>query len=685
MPGLEEPLTVLRGVGARRAEALAEAGIRTVGDLLCLLPRRYLDRRRQLPVAEAPVGEVVTLVVRVEEVRLLGGPRSRLLLTGSDGTARISCVWFHGGRFLQDQFHEGDLVALSGRVERYQGQPQLIHPEHEVVSTAGDPQGLHTGAVVPLYASTAGLEERGLRHRGFRALVRQALETWVPRVPEDLSVECRARLGLMGRADSLWKVHFPADLAEAEQARRRLAFDELLDLQLRLARARQERQGAGSGTALPVSTRLVPAFLRRLPFPLTDGQQRVIAEISADLARPVVMQRLLQGDVGSGKTVVAIGALLTAVEAGVQTALMAPTEILAEQHHGLMQRLLGPLGEEPVLLVGGQGAAVRRQALAAIAGGQARLVVGTHALIEPEVRFRRLGLVVVDEQHRFGVAQRTALYQKGERPHLLVMTATPIPRTLALTLYGDLDLSVLDEQPPGRLPVRTALRPIQRRPAIFAFVADQLRAGRQAYVVYPFVDESAQADLGSVLAGAEELRSSLLPGVPIGLLHGRLRSDEKAAVMREFAAGQLQVLVSTTVIEVGVDVPNATVMVVEHAERFGLAQLHQLRGRVGRGPHQGYCILVQHRHDQEADRAARERLEILCRVTDGFMLAEEDLRRRGPGEFFGLRQAGGLELRLARLPEDRGLLEAARDEAARILVEPAKDKDGDLVRPRAPG
>jgi ATP-dependent DNA helicase RecG len=435
---------------------------------------------------------------------------------------------------------------------------------------------------------------------------------------------------------------------------------------------------------LPASVRLVPDFLAGLSFSLTGAQQRVIDRIGADLARPVPMQRLLQGDVGSGKTVVALCALLTAIEGGVQAVLMAPTEILAEQHFGLMQRLLAPLGEHPLLLVGGQGTAARHQALVAIAGGHARLVVGTHALIEPEVRFRRLGLVVVDEQHRFGVAQRTALYDKGMSPHLLVMTATPIPRTLALTLYGDLDLSVLDEQPPGRLPVRTAWRGAQRRAAILAFVADQLRAGRQAYVVYPFVDESAQADLGSAVAGVEELRASLLQGFAVGLIHGRLPADEKSAVMRDFETGRLQVLVSTTVIEVGVDVPNATVMVIEHAERFGLAQLHQLRGRVGRGQHQGYCILIQHDQELEADSAARKRLEILCQVTDGFSLAEEDLRLRGPGEFFGLRQAGGPELRLARLPGDDDLLEAARDEASRI-VDAAGDNKADLVRVRGAG
>jgi len=456
-------------------------------------------------------------------------------------------------------------------------------------------------------------------------------------------------------------------MEDVQQARRRLAFDELFFFQLRLARLRRRRREEGDGISFSPSRRLVPALLEGLPFELTGAQKRAVEGIVGDMEKSYVMHRLLQGDVGSGKTLVALCAMLTAVENGYQTALMAPTEILAEQHFLNIQKLVEPLGLRVVFLVGGQRVALRRELLTAIEDGQVDIVVGTHALIQEGVNFPRLGLAVVDEQHRFGVAQRTELYGKGNKGDMLVMTATPIPRTLALTFYGDLEVSVIDELPPGRKPVRTALRGVDRREAIFSFAADQIREGRQVYVVYPLIEESEKMDLKSATEGYEELKFGLLSQFDVGLLHGRMTGEEKAEIMEAFKEGKIQALVSTTVIEVGVDVANATVMVIEHAERFGLAQLHQLRGRVGRGGEQSYCILVTYQDGRQEGSDALERLETMCRTQDGFEIAEKDLELRGPGEFFGTRQAGMPEFLIADLVNDEELLGIARREALDIV------------------
>ncbi|MEW6754465.1 MAG: ATP-dependent DNA helicase RecG, partial [Candidatus Latescibacterota bacterium] len=660
-PPLDLPIEELRGIGARRGAALREAGVQALGDLLWRVPRRYLDRTLVARVAQAPVDQDVTLVVRVVGGRCIRQGRPRFVLAVEDDTGGLTCTWFHAGRYLERTFAPGDTVALSGRVEVFRGARQMVHPEYEWVVEAGAGEVLHTGRVIPLYASSADLKERGLRSRGFHRLVHAALQDFGPAVAETLPDSVRRRCGLLELRQALWAVHFPAELASAEQGRRRLAFDEIHALQRELLERRRQRRDRG--IVLAASRQLVPRLLAGLPFTPTKAQLRAMDEIAADLGRPHAMGRLLQGDVGAGKTLVALAAMLTAVENGYQAALMAPTEVLAEQHLATVGRLVEPLGLRPVLLTGSQGAVSRRQATQAVESGAARLVVGTHALIEEAVRFARLGLAVVDEQHRFGVAQRAALHAKGQAAHLLVMTATPIPRTLAMTVYGDLDVSVIGELPPGRRPVRTAVRSPERRGAIHAFAALQVRQGRQVYVVYPLIEESEKSDLGSALQGYEELRQGPFSGLSVGLMHGRLRSEEKAAVMEGFKAGRVQVLVSTTVIEVGVDVPNATVMVVEHAERFGLAQLHQLRGRVGRGADQSYCILVAH------EPAGAERLEVLCRTQDGFAIAEWDLRLRGPGELLGTRQAGLPPFRVADLGRDQDLLLLARQEATRVLAE----------------
>ena len=661
--GIEE----VKGVGAKRAAVLNEVGIHTLGDLFYYLPRRYLDRSRTLPMARAPIGQEVTLIGHVRQMRFVPGRKPRFVLVVEDETDDIACTFFQGGRYLQRNFKEGDELAISGKVDLFQGRRQMVHPEYEFIRTNED-ELLHTGGIVPLYTSSADMKERGLRNRGFRRMMHGALEAFADQIEDGLPLAIRQRQGLGELGDSLRKVHFPTSMDEVAVARRRLAFGELFDLQLRLARLRKKRLEQAEGIAFSESQKLVPQLLASLPFELTAAQRRVGAEIYADMQSPQIMNRLVQGDVGSGKTLVGLGAILMAVENGYQAALMAPTEILAEQHYINIKTLVEPLGLTAVFLKGKQRKALRRELLTAIESGVAHIVVGTHALIQEEVHFARLGLAVVDEQHRFGVVQRGALYKKGEKPDLLVMTATPIPRTLALTLYGELEVSVIDELPPGRQPIRTALRAPDRRDAIFEFAGDQARQGRQVYVVYPLIEESEKMDLKSAVEAYEELCHGHLAEFEVALLHGRLAAEEKAEVMDAFKKNRIQVLVSTTVIEVGVDVPNATVMIIEHAERFGLAQLHQLRGRVGRGGEQSFCILVSYASAGAELSGSCERLEMMERTQDGFEIAEKDLQIRGPGEFFGTRQAGMPEFKVADLIEDEDLLQSAREEATRMVA-----------------
>ncbi len=667
MDALSLVIEEVKGVGAKRAAVLNEVGIHTLGDLFYYLPRRYLDRSRTLPMARAPIGQEVTLIGHVRQTRYVPGRKPRFVLVVEDETDDIACTFFQGGRYLQRNFKEGDELAISGKVDLFQGRRQMVHPEYEFIRTNEDDL-LHTGGIVPLYTSSADMKERGLRNRGFRRMMHGALEVFADQIEDGLPVAIRQRQGLGELGDSLRKVHFPTSMDEVAVARRRLAFGELFDLQLRLARLRKKRLEQHEGISFSESQKLVPEFLASLPFELTAAQRRVGAEIYADMESPQIMNRLVQGDVGSGKTLVGLGAILMAVENGYQAALMAPTEILAEQHYINIKTLVEPLGLTAVFLKGKQRQALRRELLTAIESGVAHIVVGTHALIQGDVHFARLGLAVVDEQHRFGVVQRGALYKKGEKPDLLVMTATPIPRTLALTLYGELEVSVIDELPPGRQPIRTALRAPDRRDAIFEFAGAEARQGRQVYVVYPLIEESEKMDLKSAVEAYEELCHGHLAEFEVALLHGRLAAEEKAEVMDAFKKNRIQVLVSTTVIEVGVDVPNATVMIIEHAERFGLAQLHQLRGRVGRGGEQSFCILVSYASAGAELSDSRERLETMERTQDGFEIAEKDLQIRGPGEFFGTRQAGIPEFKVADLIEDEDLLQSAREEARRMVA-----------------
>ncbi|HEU4368032.1 MAG TPA: ATP-dependent DNA helicase RecG [Methylomirabilota bacterium] len=657
--GLATRLQYVKGVGPQRAKLLEKKGLATVEDALFFVPIRHEDRTRLTPLRSIQVGQVVTCAGTIAGISPPPPGRARaplvLLLrdAGGYGTATL-----FGRGWLTRVLQRGQRVILHGRGARFKDKITLQVQDWELVESADD-EPIHAGALVPVYSSTEGLPQRALR-----ALMWRLVEAHAGDVVETLPEGLRRRRNLLPLAEALGGAHFPPSEARRQAAHHRLAFEDFLLLQLGLAilRARTTRQ---RGIAMSPPGALVRRLRAGLPWPLTTAQDRVWSEIRADMAAPYPMHRLLQGDVGSGKTVVAALAVLTAVEAGYQAAVMAPTEILAEQHVVTFQRLLEPLGVPVTLLTSALTGRARTTRRAALAAGEIGCVVGTHALVQEQVEFRRLGLVVVDEQHRFGVAQRARLKAKGERPDVLVMTATPIPRTLALTLYGDLDVSVLDELPPGRTPVTTRARTESSRPQIYAFLREQVAAGRQVYVVYPLIDESEVTDLKAAADMARRLQTEVFGDRVVGLLHGRLAFEAKAEIMRRFKAGEIHVLVSTTVIEVGIDVANASVMLIEHAERFGLSQLHQLRGRVGRGPGKSYCILLTSgRLGEDAER----RVQAMVETSDGFRLAEVDLQLRGPGEFFGTRQSGLPQFRVADLLRDAALLEEARREGQAIVA-----------------
>ncbi|MDR7438336.1 MAG: ATP-dependent DNA helicase RecG [Armatimonadota bacterium] len=657
--GLQQGVEAVRGVGPALADHLRRLGLHTVEDLLYHVPRRYEDRRHFSRLYDAPHGEYRTFratVVRLHTPQLRTG-RTLTEVYVTDGTA-VGVLKFWGKGHLHRTLQPRAEIVVWGRVRRAFGQIEIENPEFEVL-TKGAASSLHTGRIVPVHSVTEGLSPRLLRR-----VIYTAIQQFAPWVPETLPEGIRKRFGLPPLSQALRAVHFPTSLQEAEIARQRLAFEELLILQLALLLRRREVSAATKPHRYRTEGGMLEAFFASLPFSLTRAQQRAIEEIARDMYSPHPMNRLLQGDVGSGKTAVAAAAVVIAVQGGYQAAVMAPTEILAEQHYLTFRRLLEPLGIRTVLLTGGLGRGERETRRVEITSGEADLVVGTHALLQEDVTFHRLALVIVDEQHKFGVAQRAALRQKARDPDVLVMTATPIPRTLALTLYGDLDISVLDELPPGRVPVRTYLRTPQDRDRIYAFVRREVEAGRQAYIVCPLVEESEKLDVQAATELYEDLRSRVFPDLRVGLLHGRMEVEEKERVMQAFRLGEISILVATPVIEVGVDVPNATVMVVEHAQRFGLAQLHQLRGRVGRGGQKAYCILIAEPSTEEG----RQRLEALVRTNDGFEIAQVDLELRGPGELFGTRQHGLPDFRVANPLRDGALLERSREAASLLLA-----------------
>ncbi len=666
------PVQYCRGIGPKRAELLRKLGIGTVEDALSYLPWRYEDRGNLKKISRLTYGSYETAAGEVVSAEVVQTKRQRAKvfeLVITDRTGILVGSWFNQP-FMQKTFRPGQKVILSGIVKSnpYKGgRAQMDSPDYEVLDD-DDPESLliHTGRIVPVYRATAGLSTRALR-----SIMRTVLDSCGASVPDALPRDVVTKYRLISAGEALNEVHFPErekDLGLLNRgmspAHRRLSFEELFVLELGLGLRKRGVSSEKKGISFRLDGRLEALLRAALPFTLTKAQERVIGEIKADMATEHPMNRLVQGDVGSGKTVVALVACLVAVENGYQACLMAPTEILAEQHFRNIAALAGPLGISLQLLTGSLKKKGKEAALADIASGRTAVVVGTHALIEQDVVFPRLGLAIIDEQHRFGVMQRSTLTSKGYDPDVLVMTATPIPRTLALTVYGDLDVSVINEMPPGRSPVITRLYFENRRSEAYQVLDAELAKGRQAYVVYPLVEETEKSDLKAATEMAGHLQKDIFPRWKVGLLHGRMKAAEKEAVMASFKSGEVHILVSTTVIEVGVDVPNATVMMIEHPERFGLAQLHQLRGRVGRGAHQSFCILMGPRMFAEE---TRDRLVSFTRTTDGFRIAEEDLRLRGPGEFFGTRQSGLPDLRAANIIRDADLLEAARSEAFELL------------------
>ncbi len=663
---LDAKLTVLQGVGPRHAETLTKLGMHTLGDMLYYFPRRYDDYSQLKPIKSLWYGEQVTVIGTIQNVTtrpIRGGKASIVEVILSDGTAALRLSFFNQP-WLANRFKQGDALSVSGKVDQYLGRLVMNSPDWESVET----DNLHTNRIVPIYSLTERVAQKWLR-----GLMKQVVEYWAPNVPDALPESVRSSARLMRLADALLQVHFPDSQDKLKAARERLAFDEIFYLQMGVLRQKQDWKSV-EAKRFSVADEWLGARLASLPFTLTSAQQNALKDIRTDLDSGQPMNRLLQGDVGSGKTVVAALAAGIITSNDAQVAIMAPTSILAEQHYrsftNLLKELLKP--EEIRLLVGDTSEAEKEEIRAGLANNTIKIVIGTHAVLEDPVQFGELQLAVIDEQHRFGVEQRAQLRSKGTSPHLVVMTATPIPRSLALTLYGDLDISIMNEMPVGRQPINTyVLRP-QERERAFTLLRGQIKDGKQAFIIYPLIDESEKIEARAAVDDYETLSKEVFPDLKLGLLHGRMRPSEKDETMLKFRDRKYNILVSTTVVEVGVDVPNATVMLIEGADRFGLAQLHQLRGRVGRGSDQSYCLLIP-THENATEN---ERLLAMAESNDGFLLAEKDLQLRGPGEFLGTRQSGYASgLRMASLT-DVQLIEKARTQA-QILFE----KDSDLSRP----
>ncbi len=657
-------LQYIKGIGPKRAFLLKKLNLFTLEDLLYFVPFRYEDRAELKKIAQLTAGKIETVEGEVMAVSLTETPRRRMKIVDvaiSDTSGLLHAKWFNQ-QYLKNYFKKGDRVMLSGLVKANHFGGRTIEMENPIYERVEADEALHMDRIVPVYH-----EIKGFTNKQIRSVMKQVLERYADHIPEMLPLVLIERYRLLPLFQAIQEIHFPlkeTDVSLLNQGRgpahRRLIFDELFILQTGLALRKKGRSEQVSGIAFKIDTPSPTSLKKLLPFSLTDAQERVLSEIRADMSKPFVMSRLIQGDVGCGKTLVALMSILIAIDNLQQTALMAPTEILAVQHYFALKTYLQALGKSVLLLTSDMRKKAKDEVLGAVAAGDCDLLIGTHALIQKAVNFKNLGFVVVDEQHKFGVLQRVTLLKKGIQPDLLIMTATPIPRTLALTLYGDLSLSVIDELPPGRSPIHTRLHYGNKRDVVYRFIATEIQKGRQAFVVCPLVEISEKLDLKAATERFEYFKNEVFPGLSLALLHGKMKRDEKEAVMAAFKDGKINLLVATTVVEVGIDIPNATVMAIEHAERFGLSQLHQLRGRVGRGREQSYCLMIA---DYPISKEGKRRLKAMVQTTDGFKIAEEDLSIRGPGEFFGTKQSGLPKLQVANLMRDVKILEIARKEA----------------------
>lgn len=674
---MSDKIEFLKGVGPKRAELLREElGIYVWNDLLLHFPFRYMDRSQVIPVASIRTDEVaVQLIGRISRMQEIGGPRQkRLTAIFTDDSGSIELVWFKGIRWIKDAIKPDQQYVLFGKPAAFKGKWNIAHPELELLEEARLTQG---SGLKPVYSTTEKLSAKGLNSNGFAKLTKQLMDEIGGAIPETLPDYLLHEYKLPSRAEAIRQLHVPTNADTLHHARRRMKFEELFFIQLQLVKQKLVNTRQERGVVFSKVGELFNDFYtHHLPFELTNAQKRVIKEVRADVARGHHMNRLIQGDVGSGKTMVALLAALLAIDNGYQTCLMAPTEILAMQHYAGISELLKKVNIEVVLLTGSTPKGEKRKILERLAAGEIPLIIGTHALIEPTVQFANLGLVIIDEQHRFGVMQRAALWKKAILPpHILVMTATPIPRTLAMTVYGDLDVSIIDELPPGRKPITTMWKSDSKRIEVFQFMEDEIKKGRQVYVVYPLIEESEAMDYKDLQDGYESLaRRFPLPHYRISVVHGQMKPEARDYEMALFANASTQLMVATTVIEVGVNVPNASVMVIESAERFGLSQLHQLRGRVGRGAEQSYCILMS---GHKVSKEARIRLETMVRTNDGFEIAEVDMELRGPGDLAGTQQSGVVNMRIADIIKDQKILAVAREKALEIM-----DEDPDLSMPK---
>lgn len=663
-------LSDLPDLSTKRLKALSESGIESLIDLLNFFPRRYLDRTTVLPIRKVSgQGEEITVVGRIKKIQQKGyGNKRRLEVIIQDDTAALKGVWFKGGHYIKKQLSEGEGVAFFGKAKKYGRYISMAHPEFDKIGDSSDIQELKQ--IVPVYPSNKALSKTYTTSKLIHQWQEVILKHEKP--PEFLPGSTLQKHDLPKRYDAYRMIHFPKSASEYQKAFKRFKFEELFLFELSVAKTKNEIIEKHQGPLFNNLGNYTKRFFNNhLPFELTEGQKSTLSDIKKDVRSGKQMNRLIQGDVGSGKTIVALGAILMALDNNYQAAFMAPTEILAEQHFRTLSEFLDPLDINIRLLVGNQKERLRTDILTDIEGGNCQVVVGTHAIIQEQVNFNNLGLAIIDEQHRFGVKQRAEILTKGSHPHVLVMSATPIPRSLAMTLYSDLDISVIKDMPGGRKPVKTAVRPQRKHDEIYDFVEKELKKDGQTYVVYPLVEESEKMDLKDATAGFKKLRNRF-SDFEVGLLHGRMDSTKKDKIMQKFIDNEIQVLVSTTVIEVGVDVPNASIMIVEHAERFGLSQLHQLRGRIGRGERQSYCILI---YGQKVSQEGQFRLRKMAQTNDGFEIAEADLELRGPGDFLGTKQSGLPEFKVADIVEDQWILEQAKSEAWELM-----NKDSDLEK-----